>query len=61
MSKRSLEGTCKTHIAIVCRTVKVPTASAMECMLCVLCLLARILVSSKPATVESKALIKTLH
>jgi hypothetical protein len=61
MSKLSLEGIYKTHIATVCRTIKVPTTSAIEYMLYMLRLLARILVSSKPATVESKALIETLH
>jgi hypothetical protein len=61
MSELSLEGMCKTHVATVCRTVKVPTTSAIECMLCVLHLLARILVSSKPVIVESKVLIETLH
>jgi hypothetical protein len=61
ISKLSLEGIYKTYIAIVCRTIKVPTASAIECMLCMLRLLARVLVSSKPIIVESKALIETLH
>jgi hypothetical protein len=61
MSKLSLESIYKTHVAIVCRTIKVPTTNAIECMLCMLCLLARVLVSSKPAIVESKALIETLY
>ena len=53
-------GACETHVANICRAVKVPTASAIGCILCVLRLLARVLVSSKPALVKLEALIDVL-
>ena len=54
-------GACETHVANVCRAVKVPTAGAMECIPCVPRSLARVLVSSEPAIVESETLLETLH
>jgi hypothetical protein len=53
-------GACETHVANVCRAVKVPTAGAMGCIPCVPRSLARVLVSSEPASVESEALIDVL-
>jgi hypothetical protein len=53
-------GACKTHVANICRAVKVPTTSAIGCILCVPRSLARVLVSSKPALVELEALIDVL-
>jgi hypothetical protein len=52
---------CETHVANVCSTVKVPTAGAMGCTPCVPRSLARVLVSSEPATVESEALMEELR
>ena len=54
-------GACKTHVASICSAVKVSTASAIGCTLCVLYLLARVLVNSKPALVESKVLLEELR
>lgn len=54
-------GACETHVATVCRAEKDPPAGAMECMPCVPRSLARVLVSSEPATVESEAMIETLR
>ena len=56
----SLVGTCKTHVANIYRAVKVPTTSAIGCILYVLRLLARVLVSSEPVLVELEALIDVL-
>jgi hypothetical protein len=53
-------GACETHVANVCRTWKVPTAGATECTPCVPRSLARVLVSSEPASVESDTLIDVL-
>ncbi len=58
--KLSLVGACKTYVANIYRAVKVSTTSATEYILCVLRLLARVLVSSEPALVESEALIDVL-
>ena len=57
MPRLSLVSVYKTHVANIYSTIKVSTASAIECTLYVLRLLARVLVSSKSAIVESKALI----
>jgi hypothetical protein len=56
----SLVSACKTYVANIYRAVKVPTTSAIRCILYVLRLLARILVSSKPILVKLKALIDIL-
>ena len=48
MYKLSLLGARKIRVANICRTKKVPT---IVCTLCVLRLLTRVLVGSKPATV----------
>ena len=44
-------GARETRVADICSTVKVPTAGAMVCTPCVPRSLARVLVSSEPATV----------
>ena len=51
MHKLSLLGARKMRIADIYRTKKVPTTSTIVCILCVLRLLTRVLVGSKPATV----------
>jgi hypothetical protein len=48
------------HVANVRRAEKVSTTSAIECILCVLRSLARVLVSSEPTLVELEALIDKL-
>jgi hypothetical protein len=57
----SIKSACKTHVAIIYKTRTVSTASAIRCTLCVLRLLARVLVTSEPAIVQSKALLKKLR
>ena len=56
----SLVGACKTYVANICRAIKVPTTSAIGCILYVLRLLARVLVSSEPVLVKLEALIDIL-
>ena len=58
--KPSLVGACKTHVASICSAVKVSTASAIGCTLCVLRLLARVLVSSEPALARLETLLEVL-
>jgi hypothetical protein len=47
----SIESVCKIYVAIIYKTRIVSTASAIECILCVLHLLAKVLVTSKPIIV----------
>jgi hypothetical protein len=58
INKPSLLSACKTYIANIYSTRKVPTTSAIGCTLCVLYLLARVLVSSKPIIVEPTLILK---
>lgn len=57
----SLVGAGETPDARICSASVDPTAGAMECMPCVPRSLARVLVSSEPASVESEALLETLR
>jgi hypothetical protein len=57
----STVGTCETHVANVCSAIAIPTAGAMECTPCVPRSLARVMVSSEPATVESETFMENLH
>jgi hypothetical protein len=58
INKPSLLSVYKTYIANIYSTRKVPTTSAIGCTLCVLRLLARVLVSSKPIIVEPTLIFK---
>jgi hypothetical protein len=58
--KPSLVGAYKTHVASIYSAVKVSTASAIECTLCVLRLLARVLVSSEPILAKLETLLEVL-
>ena len=58
--KLSLVGTCKTYIASIYSAVKVSTASAIKCTLCVLRLLARVLVSNKLILAKLETLLEVL-
>jgi hypothetical protein len=58
INKPSLLSIYKTHVANIYSTRKVPTTSAIGCTLYILCLLARVLVSSKPAIVEPTLIFK---
>jgi hypothetical protein len=58
INKPSLLSAYKTYIANIYSTRKVFTTSAIGCIPCVLRLLARVLVSSKPAIVEPTLILK---
>ena len=53
-------GACETHVASICSAVKVSTAGAMGCTLCVLRLLARVLVSGEPVLAGLETLLEVL-
>jgi hypothetical protein len=56
----SLVGACETHEASICSAVKVSTAGAMGCTLCVPRSLARVLVSDEPALAGLETLLEVL-
>jgi hypothetical protein len=58
IDKPSLLSVYKIYIANIYSIRKVPTTSTIGCTLYVLCLLARVLVSSKPIIVEPTLIFK---
>ena len=60
MLKPSLVSAYKTYVASIYSAIKVSTTSAIKCILCVLRLLAKVLVSSKLILAKLKTLLKVL-
>ena len=60
MLKPSLVSAYKIYVASIYSAIKVSTTSAIKCTLYVLHLLARVLVSSKPALARLETLLEVL-